>query len=69
MVGVQCKCCGHRALATPEPPKLGAEILTLLSQSSVKYSECGGSKFAIVMLPPDAAEIWLNDGSLPGASQ
>jgi hypothetical protein len=71
MVGIQCKSCGHRALATPPGPfKFDHEIITLLSQSPVKCSECGVSNFAIMRLPssPDAADSWLKgDGSPPGA--
>lgn len=59
MVGIQCKSCGHRALATPEPFKMDHEIITLLSESSPKCSECGGSQYDVVRFPSSAADIWL----------
>lgn len=59
MVGIQCKSCAHRALATPESPKPDHEILTLLSQSPVTCSQCGGSKYSIVMFPANAADTCL----------
>jgi hypothetical protein len=67
MVGIQCNSCGHRALATPEPFKPDHEIITLVSQSSVKCSECGGSKFAILRFSglPDAGDRWLTGGGSP----
>jgi DNA-directed RNA polymerase subunit RPC12/RpoP len=61
MVGIQCKSCGHRALATLKPGKRDDEIITQLRQSSAKCSECGGSKVDILIMPaaPDLADIWL----------
>lgn len=65
MVGVQCKSCGHRALASPDPPKLDHEIITLLSQSSITCSACGGSKYAVLRFPSGAAETWLKGDVSP----
>jgi hypothetical protein len=68
MVGIQCKSCGHRALATPEPFKMDHEIIALLSQSSPKCSQCGGGKYSIVRFPYSAVDAWLKgDGSSPDA--
>jgi hypothetical protein len=61
MVGIQCKSCGHRALATPEPGKRDDEIVTQLRMSAATCSACGGSKLDILVMPssPDLADIWL----------
>jgi len=64
MVGIKCKSCGHRALATPEPFKMDHEIIALLSQSSPKCSECGGSNYFIVRFRSSAVDAWLRGDAI-----
>lgn len=69
MVGIQCKSCGHRALATPPGPfKMDHEIIALLRSptSSITCIECGGSKFDLLSMSSSLADSWLGDGPSPG---
>ncbi len=69
MVGVQCKSCGHRALATPEPFKMDHEIIALLSQSSPKCSECGSGEFAMLRFPARMADAFLEGEQIKSSNQ
>ncbi|MBP6767036.1 MAG: hypothetical protein KA171_04590, partial [Reyranella sp.] len=64
VVGIRCKSCGHRALATPDPPKMDHEIITQLSQSTITCSKCNGSTFDLVRFPSSAADTWLKGSPL-----
>jgi hypothetical protein len=64
MVGIQCKSCGHRALATPPGPfKFDHEIHTWLSQRNLACGECGGTKYTVMRLQSSLADDWLEGGA------
>jgi DNA-directed RNA polymerase subunit RPC12/RpoP len=76
MVGVQCKSCGHRALFKQElkpgrPFKMDSEVVSELTRSNPKCSQCGRSEYSITTLSSNLAHLWdrwlTGDASPPPA--